>query len=258
VDDATRARSFGAVAEDYDRLRPSPPPEAVAWLLPPGARTVLDLAAGTGLLTRALLAAGVDVVAVEPDDRMRAVLAARSPQVRAVAGVGEDLPLPDASVDAVLVSSAWHWMDPARAVPEVARVLRDGGRFGAVWTGHDRQAPWALDVERERAGRGRAAATPAGGAPGRDDRRHSVVDLPEGSPFATPETTVVRRTRLMPVEDVVALMGTYSDHLTAAPEEQERSAAVVRAALARSSPGAEVVDVPVLARCWRADRLDRR
>ena len=134
--------SFGAVAGDYDRVRPSAPPEAIDWLLPARRDVVVDLAAGTGLLTRALAGKVGHVIAVEPDDRMRSVLQARSRDVEVLAGRGEAIPLPDASVDAVFVSSAWHWMDPEVAVPEIARVLRDGGRFGIIWTGRQPGIEW--------------------------------------------------------------------------------------------------------------------
>src|SRR5258708_1913356 len=134
--------SFGAIAENYDRLRPSAPPQAIDWLLPERRQVVVDLGAGTGLLTRAVVGKAGHVIAVEPDERMRAVLAARSPGVEVLAGRGEDIPLPDASADVVLVSSAWHWLDPALAVPEVARILRDGGRLGVICTSRDRSADW--------------------------------------------------------------------------------------------------------------------
>src|SRR5262245_11743837 len=101
-----RATSFGEVAGDYDRLRPGPPQQALDWLVPPCCRPASDTAAGTGLFTRALRRRVKDVIAVEPDDRMREVLAARSPGVRAVEGRGEVIPVPDASADGVFVSSA--------------------------------------------------------------------------------------------------------------------------------------------------------
>ena len=103
------------MADEYDRVRPGPPDEALDWLVPPDCATAIDLAAGTGLFTRALQRRAAQVIAVEPDDRMRAVLAARSPGVRVVAGRGESIPVPDASADGVFVSSAWHWLDPALA-----------------------------------------------------------------------------------------------------------------------------------------------
>src|SRR5215471_11589091 len=94
-----RATSFGSVAESYDRVRPGPPGEAVDWLVPAGCRVAVDLAAGTGLFTRALLGRVPRVVAVDPDQRMREVLARRSPGVDVRDGRGEAMPLPDGEAD---------------------------------------------------------------------------------------------------------------------------------------------------------------
>jgi SAM-dependent methyltransferase len=113
-----RATSFGRVAGSYDQVRPGPAAAAVDWLLPAGCAVAVDLAAGTGLFTRALEGRVAHVVAVEPDGRMREVLAARSPGVRVLDGQAEAIPLPDGYADAVFVSTAWHWFDPARAVRE--------------------------------------------------------------------------------------------------------------------------------------------
>ena len=162
--------SFGAVADDYDRVRPGPPAEAIDWLLPDRCDVVVDLAAGTGLLTRALAGKARRVIAVEPDGRMRAVLQSRSGEVEALAGRGEAIPLPADSADAVLVSSAWHWMNPDLAVPEIARVLRPGGRLGMLWTGRAADIGWLhaddwfsdARAEQEAAAAGRAGASPRG------------------------------------------------------------------------------------------------
>ena len=140
--------SFGSIAEDYDGLRPQPLWQAVDWLVPPGCEVAVDVGAGTGLFTRALVDRAAQVIAVEPDARMRTVLTARSPGVRVVEGRGESIPLPDASADAVFVSSAWHWMDGERATPEIGRVLRDGGRFGLIWTSRDREVDWVRNLDR--------------------------------------------------------------------------------------------------------------
>ena len=140
--------SFGAIAEEYDGLRPQAPQHAVDWLVPPGCGVAVDVGAGTGLFTRRLADRAAQVIAVEPDARMRKVLTARSPDVRVIEGRGESIPLPDAAADAVFVSTAWHWMDHEQAVPEVARVLRDGGRLGLIWTSRVREVDWLRDLER--------------------------------------------------------------------------------------------------------------
>src|SRR5437762_9625923 len=132
-----RRLSFGFRAAEYDRYRPGYPAEAVQWLVgrPPPAR-VLDVGAGTGRLSVAATALGHDVLAVEPDDAMRAVAEAALPG-RTVAGTAEDLPLPDASYDAVVAGQAYHWFDRDRALPEIARVLSAGGALGVVWNIRD-------------------------------------------------------------------------------------------------------------------------
>ncbi len=144
-----RARSFGAVADRYARARPGYPTAAVEWLLEaaPG-REVVDLAAGTGKLTEAIVESGASVVAVEPDDEMRATLRAGLPDVEALAGTAESIPLPDASADAVLVAQAFHWFEPGPACTEIARVLRPGGVLGLVWNLRDGSVPWVADLDR--------------------------------------------------------------------------------------------------------------
>lgn len=143
-----QASSFGAVAAAYERGRPPYPPEAVDWLLPAGASRVLDLGAGTGKLTRQLRDRGLDVIAVEPSEGMREQLARAVPGVPVHAGSAEKIPLPDHSVDAVLVAQAWHWVDRSRAVPEVARVLVSGGRLGLVWNIRDEREDWVAELGR--------------------------------------------------------------------------------------------------------------
>jgi SAM-dependent methyltransferase len=250
---AHRANSFGAVAEDYDRLRPTPAEAGVDWLVPAGCELAVDLAAGTGLLTRMLATRVPEVIAVEPDDRMRAVLSARSPGVRALAGYGEAIPLDDASVDAVFVSSAWHWMDEARAVPEIARVLRPGGRFGVIWTTRDRTADsaWMYDLEAFR-------------RPGevRDQRQdtprrmsHHAVTLPDDGSFGELATASFNYTAPIAVDDLVDLLGTYSAVITASEAERQHWLDRARAIIAREAPDQDTVDVPIRSWCWRADRV---
>ena len=141
-----RSLSFGAEAAAYERGRPSYPPEAIDWLLPPDARDVLDLGAGTGKLTTRLVERGLGVVAVDPIPEMLELLSNSLPDTPALLGTAEEIPLPDDSVDAVLVAQAWHWFDPERAVKEVARVLRPGGRLGLVWNTRDERMGWVKDL----------------------------------------------------------------------------------------------------------------
>jgi SAM-dependent methyltransferase len=248
--------SFGTIATDYDRLRPSPPDAAIGWLLPADCRVAVDIGAGTGLLSRALARQVPRVVAVEPDQRMAAVLRDRSPGVEVVPGRGEAIPLPDASADGVFVSSAWHWMDPERAVPEIARVLRDGGRFGLIWTSRDREVGWVRELSRLREPDW-ATRTEEPDDRGRPRVRHRDITLPDSAPFGTAEIAEFAFRRVMTVSDFVAMLGTYSGLITASPQQREAGLARARAALEQRFPGADEIEVPMRSLCWRADRLAR-
>jgi SAM-dependent methyltransferase len=137
-----RALSFGSVAAEYAALRPGYPADAVAFLVGDGGRRVLDVGAGTGLLTEVVLGAGHDVTAVDPSPEMLAELVARLPAVTAAVGSAEALPVDDASVDAVVAGQAAHWFDPAPAAREIRRVLRPGGVLGLIWNTRDERTPW--------------------------------------------------------------------------------------------------------------------
>lgn len=244
--------SFGAIAEDYDGLRPYPPKEAVDWLLPSGCEVAIDVGAGTGLFTRTLVGRAAQVVAVEPDARMRAVLAERSPGVRAVEGTGEAIPLPDQSADAVFVSSAWHWMDPDRAVPEIGRVLRDGGRFGLIWTSRDRDVDWVRGLDLLP-----GDETTEADAPDRFRRRHENVALPDPQIFHDVARETFEFVRTMTIDDIVAMLATYSRVIIASPADRAQRLDNARAILTERFPGADAIDVPMQSRCWRADRIAR-
>jgi SAM-dependent methyltransferase len=147
--DRQRAKSFGDVAQAYQRARPTYPPSAIRWVLDPApGRRVLDLAAGTGKLTRALLRAGADIVAVEPLDGMREQLERAYPEVESHAGTAEEIPLEDGSVDAVVVGQAFHWFDKDRSLAEIARVLRPRGVIGLLWNIRDDRIPWVAEFSR--------------------------------------------------------------------------------------------------------------
>lgn len=134
-----RRLTFGAHAEEYERARPEWPEDAARWLVPEEARLVVELGAGTGKLTRAVAGLGVRVVAVEPDLRMLAVL--RSGGLEGVEGSAEAIPVGDGEADAVVAGSAMHWFDLERALPELHRVLRPGGRLGFAWNHRDWRNP---------------------------------------------------------------------------------------------------------------------
>lgn len=246
-----RALSFGAIAEDYDRLRPTPPPTALDWLVPPNCRVAVDVAAGTGLFTRALVGRADHIIAVEPDDRMRAVLAERTPGVEALSGTGESIPLPDASADALFVSSAWHWLDPERALAEIARVLRDDGRLGVLWTSRDREIDWIRDLDRA------PSADVWHSEAERHHRRERAAGLESATDFANANTETFGFSRQMAVDDVVEMIATYSGVITATTDARNELLDSVRQRLAERFPGAMQIDVPMRTWAWRADRAPR-
>jgi SAM-dependent methyltransferase len=151
ADRADRARSFGAVAADYAAWRPGYPAEIVAFLAG-GAdghdrpRRILDLGAGTGLLTGLLVAAGHDVVAADVSADMLAELTARLPDVPTLVAGAESLPLPDGDRDVVVAAQAAHWFDPVAASREFLRVLAPGGAVGFVWNSQEATSPWTVEL----------------------------------------------------------------------------------------------------------------
>ncbi|KRF37297.1 class I SAM-dependent methyltransferase [Nocardioides sp. Soil805] len=142
-EDITRwSGSFGAVAEAYDRGRPSYPAEAVSWLVGGEAKVVLELGAGTGKLTRELVAQGHAVYATDPDPAMLELLEAQVPGCSAKVAGAEEIPANDRSVDVVVAAQAFHWFDHAVALPEIARVLKPGGHLALTWNFFDQRIPW--------------------------------------------------------------------------------------------------------------------
>jgi SAM-dependent methyltransferase len=251
TDRDTRRFSFGSVAADYDRYRPPPPPEALDWLLPPDATAVLDLAAGTGAVTRLLAGRAQQVYAVEPDDRMRAVLTARCPEAEALAGRGEDIPLPDASVDAVVISSAWHWLDPELAVPEIVRVLRPGGTLGVIWVSRDARVEWVAEFNSLMRAAREADAAPDRPRPER--RRRREIRFPPGSPMSPVEECTVEYSLPMTKDDLFGLLGTFSGVITLDPARRAEFSQQARDFLDGQPWGQ--IDLPMVCRCLRSTRL---
>ena len=216
--------------------------------MPAEAQDVVDLAAGTGALTALLVDRVRTVTAVEPDAGMRAVLVRTAPTAEVLAGTAEAIPLPDASADALFVSSAWHWFEPAVAVPEIARVLRDGGRLVVLRNGLDSRVDWIAAL-RERSGQASAEVR----------RPRERVVLPAGSPFGEPETREVGWLSPMTVEDLLNLLETYSEVIVSSPEDRQRARVAARAVLTDhpATRGLDVIDVPMRSWGWRSDRLAR-
>jgi SAM-dependent methyltransferase len=223
-----RARSYGTVARAYAEHRPGYPAAAVEWALGPVADRprphLLDLGAGTGKLTAALVArAGATVFAVDPDPAMLAELRTRVPAAAAVAGTAEAIPLPDASVDAVLVGQALHWFDLDRAGPEIVRVLRPGGVLAALWNTEDSDVEWV-------AGYHEAASwdRPVPGIPRGGDR----PDLPAHPDLLPGERAEFRHALRLSVDGLLDMLGTHSWALARAPADRAATFARVRAYLA--------------------------
>jgi len=145
------AEAYTTAADSYVKGRPDYPPEVAAWLhddvgLGPSGM-VVDLGAGTGKFTPRLVATGAHVIAVEPVQEMLARLSAALPGVQALIGSATAIPLPDASVDAVICAQAFHWFATREALREIHRVLKPGGRLGLIWNMRDASVPWVAKMD---------------------------------------------------------------------------------------------------------------
>ncbi|HXV58941.1 MAG TPA: class I SAM-dependent methyltransferase [Gaiellaceae bacterium] len=246
------AAGFARAPEDYERGRPGYPRAAVERLasalgLRPGVR-VLDLAAGTGKLTRALAGTGAEVVAVEPVAEMRAALVASLPSVQALAGAAEAVPLAAGAVDAVACGQAFHWFRGEEALAEIHRVLRPGGRLGLVWNVRDEGVPWVAELTGLMEPY-RGDAPRAGSGAWRDAFARTRL-------FAPLERASFRHVHRLPPEGVVARVASVS--FVAALPESERTAVLERVrALLASSPatrGRGELELPYRADVWWCSR----
>ncbi|MFG6401878.1 class I SAM-dependent methyltransferase [Microbacterium sp. P04] len=208
------ARVFGTAAATYEAGRPDYPREAVEWMLQP-ARTadraprVADVGAGTGKLTRVAADLGAEIVAVDPDAQMLETFRLHVPGVPTFVGSAEELPLPDCSLDAVIVGQAWHWVQPDAASAEIARVLRPGGVLGLIWNIRDEHIAWVKRLT-EVMSLSNAERMLAEGAP------------PVSAPFAAGEHRTWHWSRPMTRDTLFAMAHSRSYVLTATPEERDR------------------------------------
>jgi SAM-dependent methyltransferase len=239
-----RGRSFGAVASGYAALRPTYPADAVEFLLGPDSspRRVLDLGAGTGLLTEVVRDLGHEVLAVDPSAEMLAQLRDRLPGVRAVVGSAESLPTDDGSVDAVVAGQAAHWFEPEDAAREIRRVLRPGGVLGLIWNSRDERVPWVAAL-------GAALAAEARG----HEADQGVVDdfaAALSADVAVTESEVVQR--LTP-EEVVAGIATRSYVAVMDAARRADFLARLRQLLADhpDTRGRQELDLPYVTRAYR-------
>jgi SAM-dependent methyltransferase len=236
---ARRGSSFGAVADTYAEHRPGYPADAVRWCVSPlgrdiGSLRVLDLGAGTGKLTALLVNLAADVTAVEPDPAMLANLRRGLPSARALPGSAEAIPLPDASVDAVLCGQSLHWFDMSRALPEIARVLVPGGTLGGLWNNDDDRVPWVAGLEE---------AADGAASPSLSRRRSEMAGFGlgrfGGAQYTATERAEFANSQRLTADALVELIGTHSKVLVMAPEDRARVLGQVRAYLASRPETAE-------------------
>lgn len=236
-------QSFGPAADLYDRVRPRYPAEAVQWILEkvPAGATVVDLGAGTGILSRQVAELGLRVVPVEPDPQMRAKLADVDPSMAPLHGTAESIPLPDGSVDAVVAGQSYHWFDRPRAHEEIARVLVPGGIFGPLWNERDESVAWVAALTRVV-----------------NERSATAQEAPTGGgQFGPIEEKIFRQSVRHTPESLVALMRSRSWHLTASPADRAAMDAAVLELCATHPElaGRAEFELPYVTRAYRTRRL---
>jgi SAM-dependent methyltransferase len=265
-----RSGSFGSVATHYDKYRPGPPLVAVDWILSSELTgTIIDLGAGTGALTRLLVDRAEQVVAIEPDDRMRSVLVEEVPSARALSGRGESMPVPDSCADAIIASSSWHWMDPVPTLLEAGRVLIPGGVLGALWAGPDPEGAFLVQAQAMLAQSSAGDSSDPDGTSsdqqesglarimiGEADRPAPVLEIPPGVPFDQPDHEIFRWDVSLNADDLIGLLGTFSWIITLPDEARERVVAEARRLLRDllGLEGDKTVDVAYRADAWRSRR----
>lgn len=247
-DDVSRlSRAFGPVAETYDRGRPGFPVDAVRWLVGRDAATVLELGAGTGKLTRELVALGHDVHATDPAAEMLGVLRRHLPDVPTSVAGAEEIPLPDRSVDVVVVAQAFHWFEHERALPEIARVLRPGGHVAVCWNERDARIPWVRKLWRL-----------LGDQPALQRATDDAVEaLVQSGLFGFVDEHAFPHWQHVDRSSVVDLAASRSYVATLPDDEREALLDRVRALYDDYGRGMDGMQLPYSCRCFRARVQDR-
>ena len=244
------ALSFGSEASAYEAGRPDYPLEVVEWMLQPvrhdgRAIRAADVGAGTGKLTRVVAGLGAEVVAIDPDAAMLAELRSHVLGVPTFVGTGERMPLPDASLDAVLFGQAWHWVDIPQASAEAGRVLRSGGVLGLVWNIRDESVPWVSRLTAAMHG-SHAEEMLAGDG------------VRVGAPFDGLEERSWSWSRALGRRALLDMVSSRSYVITAGESERTRILAAVGELFDSQrrvdAEGAEVVDLPYRTHAYRGIR----
>ena len=238
-EDALAGRGFGRAAHEYVAGRPDYPVDAVAWLIG-DARRVLDVGAGTGKLTAAVVALGRETTAVEPDAGMLAARTQEVPTARALQGAAEALPVPASSADAILFGQAWHWVDVPAATAEAARVLVPGGTLGLIWNMRDSNVPWVRLLGAIMHGSEAERAIRAG-------------DIRVDPPFPAPEQRSWRWVRPMTPDQLVAMAASRSYVIALEPAERNDLLREVRALIDThpDTAGRARIDMPYTTEAFR-------
>ncbi len=236
-----RATSFGGVADAYERARPEYPADAVRWLVGDTPADVVDLGAGTGKLTRGLVALGHRVTAVEPLPEMLEQLRRAVPEAGALSGGAEAIPLTDASADVVVCAQAFHWFDHPVALREIARVLRSGGRIALVWNTRDDRVPWAASLS-ETIGSETV------------ESRDGEEPIAASSLFGPVERTSFEFVQRVDRETLLDLVRSRSYCAVMEPKEREDVLGRV-GSLYDANADSDGLDLPYLTECFRAVRL---
>ncbi|WP_144877125.1 class I SAM-dependent methyltransferase [Microbacterium sp. 1.5R] len=236
--------SFGAEAHNYELGRPDYPFDAVAWMLDPmraDSRRIADVGAGTGKLTRVLAKApDAEIVAIDPDPEMLAALRGAVPGVPTFVGAAESLPLPDASVDAVVLGQAWHWVDPVLGSAEVGRVLRDGGVLGLIWNIRDERVDWVRRLTEIMHG------------------SHAEIMLAGGGPEVAPPMGALEEQTwewARPItRDLLHRMASSRSYIITAPDDEKQRIRLSMDALfdELGLDGEATIDLPYVTRAFRS------